>query len=69
MLSPATYSVVGVRADGTRVEISRSDTRDAAEHALSLIASGASWREFHILLNGEWPPKPIPSGKLKQTAR
>jgi hypothetical protein len=57
---PMTYSVVGVRADGIRVSICDNVSREAAERTLSMIAEGPAWREFHILLNDNWPPKAAP---------
>ncbi|MGQ0633312.1 MAG: hypothetical protein ACT4QC_01775 [Planctomycetaceae bacterium] len=53
MISPATYSVVGVRANGSPVTISTHDSYKAAEQASRLIVHGSAWRGFYISPNGQ----------------
>jgi hypothetical protein len=62
MLPPATFSVIGVRADGTRVELSVHPTQAAAENRLRLALKYAvGWRVVHIRVNLEDPTKPAVS--------
>ena len=43
-----TYRVVGLRADGARVQISAHFSREVAEKVMKLISNGMGFRELRI---------------------
>ncbi|MGQ0635379.1 MAG: hypothetical protein ACT4QC_12265 [Planctomycetaceae bacterium] len=52
MSSEITYSIMGVRLDGTIAVISQHQTRDAAERAFRLVVPSPAWRRIYLALDG-----------------
>jgi len=52
-----TFTVVGVRADGSRFVLASHAGRDAAERVLQRIGPKSEFSNFQLVLDNEWPPR------------
>lgn len=66
MCPPSSYSVVGVRADGSRTTLARHVHRDAAEGLLTRAHPQSDYLEYRLLIEGEWPPTVVRRQSRKQ---
>ena len=48
MFVPATFSVVGVKTDGTRVVVSRNESLETAERVLHMVQPGNGYQDIQI---------------------
>jgi hypothetical protein len=51
------FTLVGVRADGSRSVLASQAVRDAVENVLKQIGPDSGFSRFQVTLDGDWPPR------------